>query len=85
MPTSRISGGNGPELWSTLNFAVFIRGGSSFDHADLPPNRLVFYSGTAGASKKVRWRLSEGLPISGLVSPAVEQYIIEHGLYRPTP
>ncbi len=73
---------NGRELWSTLNFAVFMRIGSSFNHVDLPPNRKVFYSGTDGASKTIRRNLAEGLPITGLVSPAVERYIVEHGLYR---
>ena len=32
----------------------------------------------------IRWRVREGLPIGELVPPAVERYIIDHGLYRRT-
>lgn len=34
------------------------------------------------SSSEVRRRVSEGLPISGLVPEGVERYIYEHGLYK---
>lgn len=37
------------------------------------------------SSTQIRERLAAGLSISQLVEPAVEHYILAHGLYRPQP
>lgn len=34
------------------------------------------------SSTEIRSRLARGQPVTGMVPPAVEQYIAEHGLYR---
>ena len=34
------------------------------------------------SSTEVRTRIKEGRPVTGLVPPGVEEYIIEHQLYR---
>jgi nicotinate-nucleotide adenylyltransferase len=43
---------------------------------DLPPMDI--------SSSDIRRRVAQGLPITGLVAPAVERYIREKGLYRLT-
>ncbi len=35
------------------------------------------------SSTQIRQRIADGAPLDGLVPPAVEAYIREHGLYRP--
>jgi nicotinate-nucleotide adenylyltransferase len=33
------------------------------------------------SSTDLRWRARQGLPLTGLVPPAVEEYILQHGIY----
>lgn len=39
----------------------------------------------AVSATQVRQHLAQGLPVSGLVTPAVENYLQQHHLYRQTP
>ncbi len=73
----------GEALWHGLNFAVFLREGYQLDPADLPPRHLIVKSEASGSSTEIRERVSRGLPLDGLVVPAVAAYIGRHGLYRP--
>jgi nicotinate-nucleotide adenylyltransferase len=44
---------------------------------------LITIPGVAVAARDLRRRVRHGQPIRYLTPPAVERYIIEHGLYRP--
>jgi nicotinate (nicotinamide) nucleotide adenylyltransferase len=73
---------NGRELWRSLNFAVLLRGSEALNYKDLPPHRRLFVPGADGASKDIRHNLANGLPIDGLVSRAIEEYVRRNGLYQ---
>ncbi len=48
------------------------------------PDRVVFFdlAPIPAASREIRALAAEGLPLDGLVPPAVERLIVERGLYR---
>lgn len=54
---------------------------------DGPTPRILLVSASTSdvSSTEVRRRLSEGLPVTDLVPPAVERYIRQHRLYDPQP
>jgi nicotinate-nucleotide adenylyltransferase len=58
---------------------------SSIDAPDSEPSIILIDARTADVSAtEIRRRRSEGQPIAGLVAPAVEHHIEQHGLYAPT-
>ena len=46
-----------------------------------PPVRTMAMPAVDVSSTKIRERVNQGLPVTGLVPPAVERYIRMHGLY----
>jgi nicotinate-nucleotide adenylyltransferase len=72
---------HGQLLWETARFVITEREGFPVREEDLPPQRMVIGPPLAGASSDIRERVRAGLPITGLVPPAVEAYIHQRGLY----
>lgn len=73
----------GETVWRTLNFAVVVRPGLSFDPEDLPPSSEVFEGeGLVGASTRIRELIAEGKDVAAVLKPEVYEYIKEHGLYQ---
>lgn len=76
------------ELLEEVEFVLMARPGWAFDWGKLPePYRKLRHHVVAAplieiSATDIRRRIAAGLPIRYLVSPAVEQYIEQHGLYR---
>lgn len=74
---------HGSAMWEKLNFAVLWRPGHQANEADLPPQHVLMKNKVIdGSSTAIRNRIKNNEPITGLVVPAVEEYIIRHGLYK---
>ncbi len=72
----------GPEIWSSLNYAVIDHPGCPVDSSDLPPNSMVVkMEKLRGRSKLIREKIMAGLPIDGLVPDKVADYIKENDPY----
>lgn len=53
---------------------------------ELPPSCIIGHAEIASSSStEIRARIARGESIEGFVTPAVEAYISEHGLYHGTP
>lgn len=76
---------HGRELWRRLQFVVIDREGYPLTTSDLPAHHIRISPGYKGSSTEARERLFHWQPITGLVVPAVEQYIQRHGLYCGAP
>lgn len=73
----------GSEIWTELNWAIIDNPAHPIVPQDLPPhNLLIKIDQLTGRSTTVRDRVRAGQPISNLVPPAIEQYIIENYLYK---
>lgn len=72
------------ELQQEVTFLMVARKG--FPTADVPKNCIVIddpnYIPLEDSATQIRERIKKGESISGLVSKKVEEYIIEHGLYK---
>ena len=72
------------EILARYRVAVYPREGISVAPAQLPPGVMLADTGLIpGSSTEVRRRLGCGLPVDGLVPPAVAEYIEKNRLYRP--
>jgi len=72
----------GQEVWENLNFVINSRAGFPLNEKDLPSKAEVLsVQELAGSSTEVRARLKAGNPITGLVVPIVEKFIIANDLY----
>ena len=73
----------GKEIWRNLNWAVINHPAYPVDPLDLPPkNMIVKMESFSGRSTTIRDRIEANQPISDLVPPAVEKYIIKNNLYK---
>jgi nicotinic acid mononucleotide adenylyltransferase len=73
----------GREIWGKYNFLVSKREGYDLIPEDLPPRCQLVTGRISGSSTEIRERITRGQPITGLVVPEVEKYILEHGLFLP--
>ncbi len=73
----------GKEIWHNLNWAVIDHPAYPIDSLDLPPrNMIVKMKSFSGRSTDIRNRIAANQPISDLIPPAVEKYIIKNNLYK---
>lgn len=73
----------GKEIWNNLNWVVINHPNFPINPKDLPPNNMVVKMGRfSGRSTAIRERIHFGQPITGLVPPKIEKYIIENNLYK---
>ncbi|OGN10447.1 MAG: hypothetical protein A3J46_04955 [Candidatus Yanofskybacteria bacterium RIFCSPHIGHO2_02_FULL_41_11] len=72
----------GNEIWNQLNWIIIDHPLLPVNSEDLPPNgKIVEISGFSGRSTDVRNRVAAGQPITELVPPEIEKYILKKGLY----
>jgi nicotinate (nicotinamide) nucleotide adenylyltransferase len=73
----------GPEIWNSLNFAIMKRPGHEIKDKDLPPrSMLIELPLIHGSSTEIRNLLQQKQPITGMVQPAVEEFIYANNLYQ---
>lgn len=72
----------GAELWNQYNFAVVTRGGSKWEHQDLPPHHKLITLNSEGSTAIIREKLFRRETVTGLVTDEVGKYIERYGLYR---
>lgn len=73
---------HGLDLWNNARFAVVLRVGIPFNPQDMPPNHILISPERSGSSTEIRRNIFEHKSIIGLVSPEIETYIGQFGLYR---